>query len=676
MAAGEPRSLEHPDAGPQDPESRPRASSSSHARDRVAMGMVIPEIVSKDGLPTFVEIVKVDLSREWLQGRPVNVESYLESFPELGTVETVPAELILAEYEARSRVGESVDLAQFEQRFPHQAEELRKLIDQQTGEPATGSMLGQLSEMTVRAHRVPLSPARDPKSAPALPRRFGRYHILELLGQGAMGTVYLVRDTTLHRQVALKVPHVRSGDAHGPTDRRVLDRFHREAHAAAILHHPNLCPVYDVGQIDGVPYLTMAYIRGRPLSQFIDQNRPLDPQWVAVLVRKLALALQAAHDKGVIHRDLKPANVMICEDDEPTIMDFGLAWRLDLHDSDERLTRVGLVLGTPAYMSPEQLSGRVEDIGPGCDIYSLGVIVYELLTGRCPFEGPEAVVLGQVLFVEPEQPSKNRPDVDSQLETICLKAMAKRDDKRYSTMNELADALGVYLHLRTTAPKPLPPAVEPVEPVKFVEPVTPVESVEPVESVTSVRSVRSVRSVTPVEPVESASNDLQRYEAEATDEVDRCRDALQSKGRLAGQVSESPVPELAAAGLLQSWHQWTETVATFALGKRSRRYRNPRTFASLREQLLATLRAGAAKVDGPERDFYLALERLISPWVSLRCLAREDREILGHLLSCSQNVERMLQPPDAEAAVGVWPAAVALGLLLALALLVWGMVIR
>ena len=217
MAAGEPRSLEHPDAAAQDPNSPPTVSGTSLAPGTgVAAGMVIPGLVSKDSLPAFVEMIKVDLSREWLQGRPVNVESYLESFPELGTVETVPAELILAEYEVRSRAGESVELAQFEQRFPHQAEALRKLIDQQTSEQATASMLGQLSETTARAHRVPLSPARDPKAAPTLPKRFGRYRVLEQLGQGAMGTVYLVRDTQLHRCVALKVPHVRPGDAQGP----------------------------------------------------------------------------------------------------------------------------------------------------------------------------------------------------------------------------------------------------------------------------------------------------------------------------------------------------------------------------------------------------------------------------------------------------------------------------
>jgi hypothetical protein len=214
--------------------------------------------------------------------------------------------------------------------------------------------------------------------------------------------------------------------------------------------------------------------------------------------------------------------------------------------------------------------------------------------------------------------------------------MAKRDDERYPTMSELAEALGVYLHLRTTTPQPLPSAVA---------------------------------------PVARASNGVQPHEAKATDEVDRCRGALQSGGPVASQVNEFPVAVLAPAGLLKSWHRWTTTVATFALGRRSRRYRDPRAFASLRKQLLATLRAGAAEVHGPERDFYLALEQLISPWVSLRSLARQDREILGHLLSCSQNVEQILQRRTAGVAVGVRLAAVAV-LVLASALLVWGMVIR
>jgi serine/threonine protein kinase len=599
--------------------------------------MVIPPSVGTDRLPAVVELVKLDLSREWRRGRKVNVESYLETFPELGTLDTLPVELILAEYEVRCQSGESVELAQFEQRFPHQAGVLRRLIDQQNRESAPGSMLGQLSAMAARPHHRPLSLARDAKAAPVLPRRFGRYRVLEQLGQGAMGTVYLVRDTQLRRQVALKVPHVRPDDTGGTPDRRVLNRFYREAHAAAILRHPNLCPVYDVGQINGVPYLTMAFIKGRPLSRYIDRDRPLSFRRVAVLVRKLALALQAAHDKGVIHRDLKPSNVMICAGREPMIMDFGLAWRLDRTDSDERLTRTGLVLGTPAYMSPEQLSGRVEDIGPRCDVYSLGVILYELLTGRCPFEGPEAVVLGKILFVEPERPSSHRPDLDPQLEAICLKAMAKRDAERYAMMTELAAALGVYLRGGTTSPQSPSSAVAPVAP---------------------------------------ASEPGQLYGAGASEEADQNNDARQLDGHSTGQVNECPVAVLAPVSLLKSWRRWTATVACFARGRLSRRSMDLQAFTTLRNELRATLRARAAEVDGPERDFYLSIEALISPWVSLRSLAREDREILRDLLARCQEVERILGHRSWGVAAGGWLAAVSVVLAVALALLFWGLVIK
>ena len=169
------------------------------------------------------------------------------------------------------------------------------------------------------------------------------------------------------------------------------------------------------------------------------------------MVRKLAQALEEAHYNGVVHRDLKPSNIMVNARGDLIIMDFGLVWRIGAQN--ERLTRVGLVVGTPMYMSPEQASGKVEAIGPGCDIYSLGVIMYELLTGRVPFEGPEAFVLGQILFVEPPPPSTYRPDLDPQLEAICLKAIAKSLDQRYATMGELAMALGDYLRSAEGAPR-------------------------------------------------------------------------------------------------------------------------------------------------------------------------------------------------------------------------------
>jgi serine/threonine protein kinase len=202
-----------------------------------------------------------------------------------------------------------------------------------------------------------------------------------------------------------------------------------EARAAATLHHPNICPVHEVGVHDGVPYLTMDFVEGQPLADLLAGGKPVPQRQAAALVRKLALALQEAHAKGVVHRDLKPSNVMINQRKEPVIMDFGLARRDSAGEA--RLTKVGAILGTPAYMSPEQVCGDVNAIGPGCDVYALGVILYELLAGRLPFEGPAMAVLAQILTQPPEPPSAHRPDLDPRLEVICLKALAKQPQDRY-----------------------------------------------------------------------------------------------------------------------------------------------------------------------------------------------------------------------------------------------------
>jgi len=187
----------------------------------------------------------------------------------------------------------------------------------------------------------------------------------------------------------------------------------------------------------------MAYVEGRPLSAFVRPDRPLAPTAASAVVRKLALALDEAHKKGVVHRDLKPANVMINQRKEPVVMDFGLAWRET--EGGARLTGAGSLLGTPAYMAPEQATGDPAAVGPLCDVYGLGAILYELLTGRPPFEGPVAAVLGQVMTRAPEPPSRHRPDVDRRLEAVCLKAMARRPQDRYASMAEFARALTDYL---------------------------------------------------------------------------------------------------------------------------------------------------------------------------------------------------------------------------------------
>jgi serine/threonine protein kinase len=276
------------------------------------------------------------------------------------------------------------------------------------------------------------------RAAHPLPEQFGRYRIVRMLGEGAMGQVFLAHDDQLDRDVALKVPRF---SAKGDEER--IERFYREARAAATLRHPNVCPIHDVGEFEGRPFLTMAYIEGRPLSDFVREGKPLPQRQAAIIVRKLARGLAAAHKEEVTHRDLKPANVMVDERNEPIVMDFGLAQRE--RDNEPQLTKDGTLLGTPAYMPPEQVLGDTKLIGPPADIYSLGVVLYELLTGELPFQGPVNVVLAQVLNVEPPPPSELRLGLDPELEAICQKAMAKSIEERTQSMDELADELKAYL---------------------------------------------------------------------------------------------------------------------------------------------------------------------------------------------------------------------------------------
>jgi predicted Ser/Thr protein kinase len=302
-------------------------------------------------------------------------------------------------------------------------------------------------------------------SAPALPEHlpapFGRYQLVKLLGRGGMGMVYLAQDSQLDRLVALKAPHFT--EAEGP---HVRERFLREARAAAGLRHANICPVYDVGELDGIPYLTMAYIEGRTLAEMLRGDwKPLPPPRAAALVHKLALALTEAHSHQVIHRDLKPGNIMLTADGEPVLMDFGLARRDD--SGDIRLTQQGAVLGTPAYMAPEQAKGDSRTVGPRCDIYSLGVLLYELLTHRLPFRGVDTfAVLAKVMTEAPPPPSQYQPGVDAKIEAICLKAMAKEPADRYPAMAGFAAALADYLQKadQTLAVKSRPPIAQSLAP--------------------------------------------------------------------------------------------------------------------------------------------------------------------------------------------------------------------
>ncbi len=303
------------------------------------------------------------------------------------------------------------------------------------------------------------------KTPLGLLKQFGRYRVQKVLGEGGMGAVYLARDTQLDRDVALKVPQFSGDDvAH------LKERFRQEARAAATVQHPNICPIFDVGEIDGIQYLTMAFIDGKPLAEWVGGEKALTDRQIATLVRKIALAMHEAHKKGIIHRDLKPSNIMIDRRGEPIVMDFGLARRTG--PGDQRLTQTGAVMGSPAYMAPEQVKGDSKTVGPGCDVYSLGVILYELLTHRLPFLGEDNLaVLAQVLMDAPTPPSMIRRDIDASLEAICLKALAKKCEDRFGSMAEMAGSLQSFLR---GTPKPV--ETQPAPPVKPAPRATPVET--------------------------------------------------------------------------------------------------------------------------------------------------------------------------------------------------------
>jgi serine/threonine protein kinase len=300
-------------------------------------------------------------------------------------------------------------------------------------------------------------PSKTDPSAPSrtavIQRDLGDYELLEEVARGGMGVVYKARQKSLNRVVALK--RILEGQLASDLS---VQRFQREARAAAALDHPHIVPIFEIGQHDGHHFFTMAYIEGTSLKGMVQKQRP-SPERAVEIVQRVADAVEFAHRHGIIHRDLKPDNVLLDSDGRPRVTDFGLAKH---HDGEAGLTASGDLLGTPAYMAPEQGTGGT--VGPAADVYALGGILYFLLTGRAPFVGASVHEVLHHVFTRPPTPPRNLDEsIPEDLEKICLKCLEKEPEKRYPSAGAFAAALTDFSRTEVD-PKLARSAVRPVKP--------------------------------------------------------------------------------------------------------------------------------------------------------------------------------------------------------------------
>jgi len=422
-----------------------------------------------------------NLQALWHAGHRLTVETYLQHIPALQQRPEVLLDLIYSEWLLREQFGPRPTLEEYRGRFPGLAEKLGRLLalhaalshnevatlepapaqprngEAHTAPPGVASEPGPLPQTPVdpeaTRHGLESSPI-DPEATHYTQKALAGepafqvpgYEILGELGRGGMGVVYKARQVGLGRLVALKM--ILSGAHAGRED---LERFRTEAEAIARLQHPNIVQVHEVGQHDGKPFFSLEFCTGGSLDRQLD-GTPLKPLDAAQLVQTLAQAMQAAHEKNVIHRDLKPANVLLAEDGTPKITDFGLAKKLDAAGQ----TASGAIMGTPSYMAPEQAGGKSKEIGPAVDVYALGAILYELLTGRPPFKAVTALdTILQVVSDDPVPPRQLQSGTPRDLETICLKCLHKQPGKRYATAAALAEDLKRFQEGRPVQARPV-----------------------------------------------------------------------------------------------------------------------------------------------------------------------------------------------------------------------------
>lgn len=370
----------------------------------------------------------------WRSGKPPRIEEYLSQAP-AGRQKTLLYHLLLLDVEYRTAAGDRVAAEEYKDRFPTHVDVIDPVLRETH---RTTRDAGRFERETHRFRRETIED--DPPED--RPEAIGRFRIVGPLGEGGFGSVYRAYDPELDRTVALKVP--RSGHF-GAGERK---RFLREARSAAGLKHPGIVPVHEIGHEDGVPYIVSELIDGSTLDAWCRSARPAFRE-MAELVARIADALAYAHRRKIVHRDVKPGNILIDRSGRPHLTDFGLARR---DGADGSLTLDGQILGTPAYMAPEQACGSNETTGARADVYSLGVVFYEMLTGGLPFQGDAGTLLHQAVHARPRPPRRVNGRIPRDLEKIVLRCLAKQPGRRYATAAELAEDLRGWLRRARRVP--------------------------------------------------------------------------------------------------------------------------------------------------------------------------------------------------------------------------------
>ncbi|MCU0708534.1 MAG: serine/threonine protein kinase, partial [Pirellula sp.] len=402
--------------------------------------------LNNDSLRRAIEIDSVcdDFEELLHRGEKPQIERFLERV-EAAHRHSLLVELIGIEAYFRRKMGEALNEAEYMARFPGLS--VNRLGETLQQEPSPNGEHN--ARPSSAAEQDTIDSVGERKSTQTTPfiKYFGDYELLEVIARGGMGVVYRARQTTLNRIVALKM--ILSAEFASSEE---VERFYSEAQAAALLDHPGIVPIYEVGEYEGKHFYSMTYVEGESLASKTS-TIPLSPKEAAGIVKEVAMAVEYAHQKGIIHRDIKPSNILIDIQGRPRVTDFGLAKRLT---GESGLTVTGQVLGTPSYMPPEQASGRINAVGPAADVYAMGAVLYSITTGRPPFQSASSVdTLRQVVDQEPVSPRQLNPSLPIDLETIILKCLEKSVPRRYPSAQSLSDELGRFLEGKPIEARPI-----------------------------------------------------------------------------------------------------------------------------------------------------------------------------------------------------------------------------